>query len=80
MNGAYTELFAGLSPVVTGANNGGWSKCCINPRRQSCQLILTDLAVIPFGRLASGRADLLEKELGKKYWEWAEEQIKPYIA
>ncbi|WYZ42100.1 hypothetical protein EsH8_V_000995 [Colletotrichum jinshuiense] len=60
MNGAYTELFAGLSPVVTGANNGGW--------------------IIPFGRLASGRADLLEKELGKKYWEWAEEQIKPYIA
>ncbi|KAK6222189.1 short-chain dehydrogenase [Colletotrichum tabaci] len=58
-NGAYTELFAGLSTAITGASNGGW--------------------VIPYGRLASGRADLLDTELGKKYWEWVEEQVKPYI-
>ncbi|GKT66267.1 short-chain dehydrogenase [Colletotrichum tofieldiae] len=59
-NGAYTELFAGLSPTITETNNGGW--------------------VVPFGRIASGRADLLEKELGKKYWEWAEEQVRPFLA
>ncbi|KAK2027554.1 short-chain dehydrogenase [Colletotrichum zoysiae] len=58
-NGAYTELFAGLSPDITRANTGDW--------------------VIPFGRLTPVRADLLEKGLGKKYWEWLEKQVKPYL-
>lgn len=29
-NGAYTELFAGLSPEITENNNGGWSKLCLD--------------------------------------------------
>ncbi|KAK1979052.1 short-chain dehydrogenase [Colletotrichum cereale] len=58
-NGAYTELFAGLSPDITSANAGDW--------------------VVPFGRVASVRADLQEKELGGKYWEWLEKQVKSYL-
>ncbi|KXH48475.1 short-chain dehydrogenase [Colletotrichum simmondsii] len=60
INGAYTELFAGLSPTITEKNNGGW--------------------VVPFGQLAAGREDLRDKELGKKYWEWTEKQLKPYTS
>lgn len=30
IHGAYTELFAGLSPEVTPAKNGAWSKCASN--------------------------------------------------
>ncbi|KAM5354092.1 hypothetical protein ACJ41O_000742 [Fusarium nematophilum] len=59
-NGAYTQLFAGLSPAITEKHNGGW--------------------VAPFGRLVPGREDLLEEGLGKKYWEWTEEQVKPYLS
>ena len=29
-NGAYTELFAGLSPTITEQNNGGWSRFCLS--------------------------------------------------
>lgn len=35
--------------------------------------------VSPFGRVEAGRQDLLEPELGKKYWEWTETQVKPYL-
>lgn len=31
IHGAYTELFAGLSPEVTIEKNGAWSKCHILP-------------------------------------------------
>lgn len=32
VNGAYTELFAGLSPDVTMEKTGSWSKClCLTP-------------------------------------------------
>ncbi|KAK2001678.1 short-chain dehydrogenase [Colletotrichum falcatum] len=58
-NGAYTELFAGLSPDITRANTSNW--------------------VVPFGRLAPVRADLLERELGERYWEWLEKQVQPYL-
>ncbi|KAK1574080.1 short-chain dehydrogenase [Colletotrichum navitas] len=58
-NGAYTELFAGLSPDITRANTSDW--------------------VVPIGRLTPARADLVEKELGKKYWEWLEKQVGPYL-
>ncbi|KAK9320878.1 hypothetical protein V1517DRAFT_328031 [Lipomyces orientalis] len=58
VNGAYTELYAGLSEDITEKNSGGW--------------------VAPFGRLTRGPTDLFDPELGRKYWEWSEEQIKPY--
>ncbi|KAI9742775.1 MAG: hypothetical protein M1818_003504 [Claussenomyces sp. TS43310] len=65
--GAYTELFAGLSPDVTLAKTGSW--------------------IQPWGRFDGIRSDLAagaksESEGGtgyaKKFWEWTEEQIKPY--
>ncbi|KAH8821782.1 hypothetical protein F5884DRAFT_102404 [Xylogone sp. PMI_703] len=68
INGAYTELFAGLSPNVTIEKSGAW--------------------IIPFGRFQPIRQDLVEstktKEeggtgVGFEFWEWCEEQIRPYI-
>ncbi|PMD21370.1 NAD(P)-binding protein [Hyaloscypha hepaticicola] len=68
IHGAYTELFAGLSPDVTQDHNGAW--------------------IIPWGRIAPIRKDLeaagkSEKEGGTgvaaKFWEWTEEQVKPYL-
>ncbi|KAI9737860.1 MAG: hypothetical protein M1834_009230 [Cirrosporium novae-zelandiae] len=65
--GAYTELFAGLSPKVTIEKSGDW--------------------VVPWGRFMAIRKDLvdatkIEEEggtgVGLKFWEWTEEQIKPY--
>jgi len=50
-NGAYTELFAGVSPTIT-KDNGGW--------------------VSPFGKVEPACKDLLDPELGRKYWEWSE--------
>ncbi|KAH8674172.1 short-chain dehydrogenase [Xylariales sp. PMI_506] len=58
-NGAYTELFAGLSPSITEKDNGKW--------------------VAPFGFIAPVRSDLLDEDLGKKYWEWTEKQVTPYL-
>ncbi|KAI1414498.1 putative short-chain dehydrogenase [Hypoxylon sp. FL1857] len=68
INGAYTLLYAGLSPEITLEKTGSW--------------------VIPFGRIYPIRKDLVEATkteeeggngTGKKFWEWTEEQIKPYI-
>lgn len=68
LQGAYTELFAGLSPKITLEKTGSW--------------------VIPFGRILPIRGDLVnatktEAEGGTggtyKFWEWNEEQVKPYF-
>ncbi|KAI1391570.1 putative short-chain dehydrogenase [Hypoxylon trugodes] len=68
INGAYTLLYAGLSPDLTIEKTGSW--------------------VIPFGRTRPIRKDLTAaaktvEEGGngtaKKFWEWTEEQIKPYV-
>ncbi|KAL7931906.1 hypothetical protein V8C35DRAFT_308845 [Trichoderma chlorosporum] len=65
--GAYTELFAGLSPAVTLDRSGDW--------------------IGPWGRFLRVRSDLkrgTEEEssggLGtsKAFWEWTEEQVRPY--
>ena len=46
------------------------------------------MLVVPWGRFASLRQDLVAasktKEeggtgIGKRFWEWTEEQIKPYL-
>ncbi|MCJ1481322.1 hypothetical protein MMC06_001479 [Schaereria dolodes] len=57
--GAYTELFAGLSPKVTAKESGGW--------------------VAPWGRLVPGRKELMEPEIGVKFWNWTEKQIEEYF-
>ncbi|KAI0977226.1 hypothetical protein F4678DRAFT_412208 [Xylaria arbuscula] len=68
INGAYTELFAGLSPDVTLDKSGGW--------------------IVPFGRFMSIRKDLKEATktkaeggsgIAKEFWEWTEEQVRPYL-
>ncbi|KAL1852355.1 putative secondary metabolism biosynthetic enzyme [Diaporthe australafricana] len=68
VNGAYTELFAGLSPDITLSKTGCW--------------------VVPFGRVYPIREDLNlatkpESEGGTggtlKFWEWTEEQVRPYL-
>ncbi|MCJ1386436.1 hypothetical protein MMC17_009562 [Xylographa soralifera] len=59
IQGAYTELYAGLSSNITMDQTGGW--------------------VAPWGRLEEGRKDLHDPGLGRKYWEWTEEQVKPYL-
>jgi retinol dehydrogenase 12 len=53
--GAYTELFAGLSPEITIEQSGAWSM-------QSAKTI------------AEGGTGV-----GEKFWQWSEEQIKPYL-
>lgn len=69
VNGAYTELYAAFTGDITVENTGAW--------------------VIPFGRLGPNiRKDLKEGSLdeseggtgmAKRFWEWQEEQIKPYV-
>ncbi|KAI5922171.1 hypothetical protein F4810DRAFT_298490 [Camillea tinctor] len=67
VNGAYTELFAGLSDEVTMEKTGCW--------------------IVPWGRFSDIRPQLLlgskpESEGGtgiaQKFWEWSEEQTKPF--
>lgn len=52
------------------------------------QGLISDLTVIPWGRIAPFRKDLIEATktveeggngTGKKFWEWCEEQVKPYV-
>jgi NAD(P)-dependent dehydrogenase (short-subunit alcohol dehydrogenase family) len=67
--GAYTELFAGLSPEVTLEHNGAW--------------------IVPWGRLGFPLRNGLQESCTPKseggtgvagnFWEWSEEQIKPYL-
>ncbi|KAK0516923.1 hypothetical protein JMJ35_000078 [Cladonia borealis] len=67
--GAYTELYAALSPEVNASQNGAY--------------------LVPWGRLNYPlKKDLVmgqkpEKEGGSgvagKFWEWSEEQVKPYL-
>lgn len=35
--------------------------------------------VSPFGKLEKVRKDLVEPELGGKFWDWTMEQVKPYL-
>lgn len=44
----------------------------------SIQLLILSL-VSPFGRIEPARKDLLDPHLGRKYWEWSESQVKPYM-
>ncbi|KAI5458270.1 hypothetical protein BGZ63DRAFT_61015 [Mariannaea sp. PMI_226] len=64
--GAYTELFAALSPTVSLENSGEW--------------------IIPWGRFGSIRKDLEKAtkpieggtSIAQQFWDWCEEQVKPY--
>ncbi|KAL4932527.1 uncharacterized protein BDV17DRAFT_300654 [Aspergillus undulatus] len=59
--GAYTQLYAGLSPDVTP------------------DVALKEWISYP-GKIACPRRDLFtDTEQAKKFWEWNEEQIRPYL-
>ena len=83
IQGAYTELFAGLSPDITQENNGAWSECA-----GVLEIHLLTFTVVPWGRFAPLRADLeasskSEAEggtgIGNKFWEWSEDQVKSFL-
>ena len=70
-NGAYTELYAGLSPDITLENNGAYILPFGRIREDA----------------ANGRKDINEsmrpeeeggKGLPKKFWEWCQEKIKQF--
>ena len=68
INGAYTEIFAGLSPTITIKETGDWgeflaSLCSLTGLTGKIHVRLTresNALVIPWGRLHSIRKDLLD--------------------
>ncbi|KAI9643759.1 hypothetical protein NHQ30_007108 [Ciborinia camelliae] len=66
--GAFTELFAGLSPDISMEQNGGyvipWGRIHETPRKD----LLVSLKTVDEG--GNGRA--------KEFWDWCEEQIAKY--
>lgn len=83
--GGYTELFAGLHSSVENGAFGRFSIPC--PKRDAKRKkmngsSLADIVsrlVAPYGRLDKARKDLYDDTLGKKYWEWTEKQVQPYL-
>lgn len=67
INGAYTELYAGLSPDISKENNNAW----IIPWGRF-GILRKDIE----------QAGVLEKDGGsgiaEKFWEWSEAQVQPY--
>lgn len=65
--GAYTELYAGFSPDITLEKNGAWIR--------------------PWGRVGTLRQDILDGRSkgeggtgnAEAFWNWSEEQVKPYL-
>lgn len=87
IHGAYTELFAGLSPQITPDKTGAWGTSGILSLPLTCMLTWRD-SVIPWGRFGTLRKDLeaAAKTKGeggtgraKDFWEWSEKQVKPYL-
>ncbi|BCS28646.1 uncharacterized protein APUU_70216A [Aspergillus puulaauensis] len=74
--GAYTQLYAGLQPDLDVQQPETWGKPGNLPR---IARLLTSAAVVPPGKLVGGRADLFDGEASEKFWQWNEEQIKPYV-
>lgn len=92
--GAYTELFAGLSPEITMDKSGEWGEyllCpCLNNLAILILLMLTGdlLPVVPWGRLMPIRKHMLDASKpvseggtgqAEKFWEWNEGEVKPYL-
>ena len=91
--GAYTEIFAGFSPEITASQNGAASKRERESRNLHLEsvdrLTMPFNLVAPWGRINHHlRKDLVlaqrtEEEGGtgvaEKFWEWTDEQVKPYV-
>lgn len=83
--GAYTELFAGLSPEITLQKTGAWSTFHF----QVVLLILTwCISVIPWGRIGTLSKDINASGKSKseggngragEFWEWSEKQVQSYL-
>ncbi|KAL7892325.1 short-chain dehydrogenase [Trichoderma sp. SZMC 28014] len=67
VNGAYTELFAGLSPDVTLEKSGAWIQPWGRFGTQRPDLVQGSKSK------AEGGTGIAER-----FWEWSEEQVKPY--
>lgn len=85
IHGAYTELFAGLSPEITLDKTGAWSKSKIRFALQYADLAFL---VIPWGRFGTLRKDIeaagkTKSEggtgRGEEFWKWSEQQVQPYL-
>lgn len=67
--GAYTELYAGLSPDITAADNGGyvipWGRIQRSSHRKDILLAIKD-------KEEGGSA------LASRFWTWCEEQVEKY--
>ncbi|KAH6717446.1 hypothetical protein BKA61DRAFT_323180 [Leptodontidium sp. MPI-SDFR-AT-0119] len=68
IHGAYTEMFAGLSPDVTPEKNGAW----IIPWGRFGPL-RADIEVGSKSEEEGGTG------ISKKFWEWSEDQVKSYL-
>ncbi|CAL3965505.1 hypothetical protein PZA11_001769 [Diplocarpon coronariae] len=68
IHGAYTELFAGLSPDVTIDNNGAW----VIPWGRYGPL-RADLEAACKSKEEGGTG------IATQFWEWSEEQVKSYL-
>jgi len=68
INGAYTELFAGLSPEVTPAKNGAW----IHPWGRFVPL-KADILASSKSKSEGGTG------VAAQFWEWSEAQVKAYL-
>ncbi|KAH8895488.1 NAD(P)-binding protein [Thozetella sp. PMI_491] len=67
--GAYTELFAALSPQMTLAKTGSWTVVPwgrVNPIRK-------DLLAATKTKAEGGSG------IAEKFWEWTEDQVRPYL-
>ena len=68
VNGAYTELFAGLAPEVAG-RNGSW----VVPFGRFMPVTRDDLVKATKTREDGGSG------VGEEFWKWNEEQVKPFL-
>lgn len=88
--GAYTELFAGLSPKVTIDHPGDWSKFLLLTESLGSLGYHADTPdlVVPWGRFAQLRPTLVKAAkptseggngTAEQFWKWSEDQIKSYL-
>ncbi|KAL2060797.1 hypothetical protein VTL71DRAFT_8849 [Oculimacula yallundae] len=68
IHGAYTELFAGLSPDINSERNGAW----IIPWGRF-GVLRADLVAGSKSEEEGGTG------IAKKFWEWSEDQVKSYL-
>ncbi|KAL8793616.1 MAG: hypothetical protein Q9195_003768 [Heterodermia aff. obscurata] len=68
--GAYTELFAGLSPEITSAQNGAY----IIPWGRFAPRLRQDLVLGQKTEEEGGTG------IAARFWEWSEQQIEPYLS